>query len=73
MVKFEDWGKLFGIYPAISPLCHFATLRIFALEIAPVRQSSLHSKAAEPSASMTLLSLNRNLKEVANVERMARY
>ena len=38
---------------ATLPLCHFATLRAFALELAPVRQSS----------SMTLLSLNRNLKD----------
>ena len=33
------------------PHCHFATLRTFALEFAPVRQSSLRSKAAKPSAS----------------------
>jgi len=36
-VLFGVWGK-FGF--ATTPLCHFATLRAFALELAPIRQSS---------------------------------
>ena len=52
-VKCAVWGFWEN---SVLPQRHFATLREFALELAHVRQSS----------SMTLLSLNRNLKEVAS-------